>query len=64
MKVSRKTVSAVAFVVDRNLHDYLGKDLEVRYPTRGIPLIDYARLEWGRAGVGFDMVYLDELDVS
>ena len=62
MKVSRKTVSAVAFVVDRNLHDYLGKDLEVRYPTRGIPLIDYARLEWGRAGVGFDMVHLDELD--
>jgi len=61
VRAPRGSEVKIAFVVDRDLQRYLGEDREVKHPTRGIALMDYGRLEWGRAGVGFDLIYLDQL---
>lgn len=57
----RDTGAQIAFVYDQNYRNYLGYDPLKDAPSRGFALFDYAKFPWARAGVPYDMIFLDQL---
>ena len=57
----RRSGAQIAYVFDRNYKQFLGTDPGQTLPSRGFALFDYPKLTWARAGVPFDMLFLDQL---
>lgn len=60
----RQSNAEIAFVVDQELGRYIGRDFDVKAPTRGFYLIDYGRYFWARGGSNYDMIFLNQLQDS
>ena len=62
----RHTGAQVAFVFDENYKNYFGYSSDPYYytPSKGIDLFDAMKSTWARAGVPFDMIFLDQLNTS
>lgn len=57
----RDTGAQIAFVFDSNYRRFFGCDPLKDAPSRGEPLFDYLKFTWARAGVPYDMIFLDQL---
>lgn len=57
----RESVAEVAMVVDLDYKKYLGTDPVFISPPRAVALFDVARYTWPRAGMPFDMLFLDQI---
>lgn len=55
------TGAEIAFVFDKNYRKYFGYDPLKTEPSRGFALFDYLKFSWARAGVPYDMIFLDDL---
>lgn len=60
----RSSGAQVAFVYDRDYKDYFGYDPVRNAPSRGFLLFDYSHYTFARAGVPFDMIFLDQLETA
>ena len=56
------SVAEVAYVFDMDYARYCGYDFAKSSPTRGFEIIDYPRFLYARAGVPYDMVFLDQIE--
>ncbi|MBP1988458.1 S-layer homology domain-containing protein [Paenibacillus eucommiae] len=62
LQKDRNSTAEVAFVFDPDMRLYLGKDAEYSAPSRYFALFDMAKHMWQRAGVPFDMIFLDQIE--
>jgi len=62
----RSSGAKVAFVFDVNYKKYFGYNSDPYYhtPSKGGALFDSLKTTWARAGVPFDMIFLDDLNTS
>jgi len=61
LQKDRSSTAEVAFVMDPDMRIYLGNDGRYTDPTRYFTLFDTAKHMWQRAGVPFDMIFLDQI---
>ena len=61
-KRDRERDAELCYVLDPNYCYYLGLEEEFNEPTRGFPLGDYPRFLFGRAGVPYETIFIDQLD--
>lgn len=61
LSTDRSTGAEIAFVFDINYRKYMGCEPLQPAPSRGAALFDYLKFTWARAGVPFDMIFLDQL---
>jgi hypothetical protein len=57
----RGSVAEIAFVFDPEMRLHLGNDDKHTAPSRYFALFDYTKHVWQRAGVPFDMIFLDQI---
>lgn len=62
LKSDRSTDAEVAFVYDVQYTNFLGYDPIYTAPARSHELFDFCRFTWARAGVPFDMLFLDQIE--
>ncbi|MBQ0104875.1 MAG: hypothetical protein KBT47_02430 [Armatimonadetes bacterium] len=51
----------IAYVLDIDYQYYLGIDTKFTEPTRGFAIVDYPRFLFGRAGVPYETIFIDQL---
>lgn len=57
----RSSVAEVAIVFDPEVRLLIGNDKEYTAPSRYFALFDFMKHVWQRAGVPFDMIFIDQL---
>ncbi len=62
--VDRGSPADVAIVFDPAYKRYFGYDPRYGGPSRQYALFDYSKFTWARAGLPFDMIYLDQLPTA
>ena len=62
LQVDRSSVAEVAIVWDEDYQRYVGVDPNYDSPATTVPLLDYPKWTWQRAGAPVDVIFLDQLD--